>query len=63
LGAKRSLGVHWGTFSLSDEPLDQPIHELDAARREKGVAEDAFFIVPIGATRRIKPRHGDIPPS
>lgn len=56
LGAKRSLGVHWGTFSLSDEPLDQPLHELSAARRDKGVAEEDFFIVPIGATRRIERR-------
>jgi N-acyl-phosphatidylethanolamine-hydrolysing phospholipase D len=56
LGAKRSLGVHWGTFSLSDEPLDQPLHELDAARIAKGVPKDAFFILPIGATRRIAPR-------
>jgi N-acyl-phosphatidylethanolamine-hydrolysing phospholipase D len=56
LGAKRSLGVHWGTFSLSDEPLDQPIHELDAARRQKGVSADAFFILPIGATRCVAPR-------
>jgi N-acyl-phosphatidylethanolamine-hydrolysing phospholipase D len=56
LGAKRSLGVHWGTFSLSDEPLDQPIHELGAARAGKGVCEEAFFIMPIGATRRIPRR-------
>jgi N-acyl-phosphatidylethanolamine-hydrolysing phospholipase D len=52
LGAKRSLGVHWGTFSLADDPLDQPIHELGAARAAKGVSEEAFFIVPIGATRK-----------
>jgi len=52
LGAKRSVGVHWGTFSLADDPLDQPIHELDAARTAKGVTEEAFFIVPIGATRK-----------
>ncbi len=58
LGAKRSIGVHWGTFSLSDEPLDQPIHELDAARRAKGVTEGEFSIMPIGATRRISPRRG-----
>lgn len=57
VGAKRSIGVHWGTFSLSDEPLDQPIHELQAARQAKGVAEEAFSIVPIGATRRFAPRH------
>lgn len=52
LGAKRSVGVHWGTFSLADDPLDQPIHELGAARAAKGVTEEAFFIVPIGATRK-----------
>jgi N-acyl-phosphatidylethanolamine-hydrolysing phospholipase D len=56
LGAKQSIGVHWGTFSLADEPLDQPIHELGAARRTKGVAETAFCIMPIGATRRIAAR-------
>jgi N-acyl-phosphatidylethanolamine-hydrolysing phospholipase D len=56
LGAKRSLGVHWGTFSLSDEPLDQPLHELAAARDAKGVTEQQFFIVPIGATVRVEPR-------
>jgi len=58
LGAKCSIGVHWGTFSLSDEPLDHPIHELNAARIGKGVVEEEFFIVPIGATRRISPRKG-----
>jgi N-acyl-phosphatidylethanolamine-hydrolysing phospholipase D len=56
LGAKRSLGVHWGTFALADEPLDQPIHELEAARVAKGVSEAEFFIVPIGATRRLPVR-------
>jgi N-acyl-phosphatidylethanolamine-hydrolysing phospholipase D len=56
LAAKRSIGVHWGTFSLADDPLDQPIHELDAARRARGVTEEAFFIVPIGATRRFSRR-------
>jgi N-acyl-phosphatidylethanolamine-hydrolysing phospholipase D len=58
LGAKRSLGIHWGTFSLADEPLDQPLHELDAARRAKGIDAEAFFIAPIGATRCIAPRGG-----
>jgi len=59
LGAKRSLGVHWGTFSLADDPLDQPIHELGAARQQKGVAEDAFFLLALGETRCVARR--DVP--
>jgi N-acyl-phosphatidylethanolamine-hydrolysing phospholipase D len=50
LGAKRSLGVHWGTFQLTDESLDTPPAELAAARRAQGVAEDAFFVLPVGGT-------------
>jgi N-acyl-phosphatidylethanolamine-hydrolysing phospholipase D len=53
LGAKRSVGVHWGTFALADDPLDQPLHDLAGARSDKGVAEDAFFLLPIGGTRRL----------
>jgi N-acyl-phosphatidylethanolamine-hydrolysing phospholipase D len=56
LGAKRSLGVHWGTFELADDPLDQPLHELHAARDGKGVAADDFFLLPVGGTRRIPRR-------
>jgi N-acyl-phosphatidylethanolamine-hydrolysing phospholipase D len=48
LGAKRSVGVHWGTFALADDPLDQPLHELAAARRAKDVAEESFFLLPVG---------------
>jgi N-acyl-phosphatidylethanolamine-hydrolysing phospholipase D len=56
LAAKRSLGVHWGTFSLADEPLDQPLHELAEAREEKGVSEQAFFLLPVGGTRQLPAR-------
>ena len=51
VGAKRSLGIHWGTFPLTDEPLDQPPRDLAAARRVRGVADDAFFVLPIGSTK------------
>ncbi len=56
LGAKSSVGIHWGTFELTDEPLDQPLHGLDGARRAKGVAAEAFFLLPIGGTRKVPPR-------
>jgi N-acyl-phosphatidylethanolamine-hydrolysing phospholipase D len=58
LGAKRSVGVHWGTFALADDPLDQPIHDLAGARRSKGVSEQAFFLLPIGGTRQLPRRVG-----
>jgi N-acyl-phosphatidylethanolamine-hydrolysing phospholipase D len=50
LAARRSLGIHWGTFSLTDEALDQPPRELAAARARQGVKEEDFFVLPIGGT-------------
>jgi len=53
LRARQSLGVHWGTFEMSDESLDAPPRELAAARREAGLSEAEFFVLRIGETRRI----------
>jgi N-acyl-phosphatidylethanolamine-hydrolysing phospholipase D len=50
LGARRSIGIHWGTFQLTDEALDQPPIDLAAARARLGVAESDFFVLPIGGT-------------
>jgi N-acyl-phosphatidylethanolamine-hydrolysing phospholipase D len=56
LGAKRSLGVHWGTFELADEALDHAIEALPAARVQAGVAEASFFLTALGETRRLPAR-------
>lgn len=56
LRAKRSVGVHWGTFQLADDPLDQPLHELAGVCRAKGVVEESFFLLPVGGTRRLARR-------
>jgi N-acyl-phosphatidylethanolamine-hydrolysing phospholipase D len=56
LGAKRSLGLHWGTFQLSDEPLDEPPRVLARLREQHDVAEEAFFTLAIGETRRLPRR-------
>jgi len=58
LGAKFSLGVHWGTFELTDESLDEPPRALAAARRAQGVAAQDFGVVAIGETLRLAPRSG-----
>lgn len=56
LGARRSVGLHWGTFNLTDEPLDQPASDLAAARTAAGVAESEFFLLKIGETRGLPAR-------
>jgi N-acyl-phosphatidylethanolamine-hydrolysing phospholipase D len=65
LGAKRSVGVHWGTFALADDPLDHALHEIAGARRAKGVADEAFYLLPIGGTGRLPRRseYGGVDPS
>jgi N-acyl-phosphatidylethanolamine-hydrolysing phospholipase D len=57
LGAKHSIGVHWGTFeSLCDEPLDQAPRDLALARQQLGIADGAFEVLQRGQTRRLAPR-------
>ncbi|WP_077036129.1 MBL fold metallo-hydrolase [Pelomonas sp. KK5] len=56
LGAKRSLGIHWGTFELTDEPLDEPPRQLEAQRRALGLPDDEFFTLAIGQTQLLAPR-------
>ncbi|MES2183333.1 MAG: MBL fold metallo-hydrolase [Pseudomonadota bacterium] len=54
--AKRSIGVHWGTFALTDEPFDEPPYALAAARRAAGLADADFSVMAIGETRRLQRR-------
>lgn len=56
LAPRRSVGVHWGTFNLTDEPLDQPPRDLAEARQVQGVAEQDFFLMKIGETRQLPQR-------
>ena len=58
LHAKRSMGVHWGTFALTDEALDEPPRALAALRDAQGMVADDFFVLAIGQTRKLPPRQG-----
>ncbi|BEI85106.1 hypothetical protein CcaverHIS002_0505070 [Cutaneotrichosporon cavernicola] len=50
LGAKKSIGVHWGTWIMSDEAYNMPPIDLAKARNKLGVSEDTFSTVPVGQT-------------
>ena len=56
LGAERSIGIHWGTFNLTDEALDLPPQDLARARAAKGLNRDVFDVLKIGETRSFTPR-------
>ena len=47
-GARRSLAMHWGTFQLTDEPREEPVRALAAARAEAGLAAEVFRAVEPG---------------
>ncbi len=37
-----AVGCHWGTFQLTDEPIDEPRQRLLAALEAKGLSSDRF---------------------
>ncbi len=55
LGARRSVGIHWGTFQLTDEPLDQAAADLAAARDKHGLGSREFVTLRHGETLRLDP--------
>jgi N-acyl-phosphatidylethanolamine-hydrolysing phospholipase D len=50
VGAKRSIGMHWGTFKLTQEPLDEPPLELARQLSAIGVPQERFSVMKIGET-------------
>lgn len=50
LACQRSIATHWGTFILTDEPLDEPPRRLASARRAAGLGDDEFLVLRHGET-------------
>jgi L-ascorbate metabolism protein UlaG (beta-lactamase superfamily) len=50
LGARTFVAMHWGTFKLTDEPLDEPPARLRAEWSRRGLAPDRLRIPAVGET-------------
>ena len=51
LGSRQSIGMHFGTFQLSAEAIDQPQADLTRALSECGIPESEFVTLHEGETR------------
>jgi L-ascorbate metabolism protein UlaG (beta-lactamase superfamily) len=51
LGSKQSIGMHFGTFRMTAEAIDQPLADLKRARDENGIPEVEFVTLHEGETR------------
>ncbi len=49
LGAKRSVGVHWGTFALADDPIDLPLQTWRVPGATRGWRRRHFSYCPWAA--------------
>jgi N-acyl-phosphatidylethanolamine-hydrolysing phospholipase D len=49
--ARRAVAMHFGTFDLTDEPVDEPPRRFLAAAREAGLGAERAWVLRLGETR------------
>jgi N-acyl-phosphatidylethanolamine-hydrolysing phospholipase D len=51
VGGRAMVPIHWGTFDLADEPLEEPPRRLEAEARRLGLGPDRVWLFKHGETR------------
>lgn len=51
IGARRSMGIHWGTFILTAEEIDEPPKRLAAALTQANLPAESFSVFAVGESR------------
>ena len=57
VSSRQSIAMHFGTFQLADEGIDDPIRELRAALKHDGVPEQRFIVPEFGETVLVTSAH------
>ncbi|PWN50832.1 Metallo-hydrolase/oxidoreductase [Violaceomyces palustris] len=50
IGSRTNFGMHWGTWTMSDETWFQPHYDLETCLRERGLESEFFSTVGFGET-------------
>lgn len=58
LRARQLVAMHWGTFQLTDEPLDEPPRRLHAEWSRRGLEAACCQVPDIGATLTVRSEPG-----
>jgi L-ascorbate metabolism protein UlaG (beta-lactamase superfamily) len=57
LHAVRAVGMHFGTFQLTAEPIDAPEQDLETAMRAANQPLERFFTLDVGESAPLLPEH------
>jgi L-ascorbate metabolism protein UlaG (beta-lactamase superfamily) len=60
LDATNSIGMHFGTFPLTTEGIDEPLRALEDACRAQSVPPSRFRTLPFGDSARLMPIHSPL---
>jgi N-acyl-phosphatidylethanolamine-hydrolysing phospholipase D len=53
--AQQSIGMHWGTFNLTEEPPAEPPLFLEKVLKERNINPDTFITLKFGETKILRP--------
>lgn len=61
INAKQSIGMHWGTFQLTFEPIMEPAERINKAVEDGRLKEDEFITLAVGETLLYEAKEDIIP--
>jgi len=60
LGAALSVAMHFGTFQLTDEPIDEPVRALRESLARHGISDGTFRVLEFGETLVHEPTRREV---